>query len=182
MRRRGENWWESEAADGCIPHPISVDTVLLDGVHRNRVRHSGRFFIRKQVRSRARRSPRMSRGRYPNCRWRMSTCCRRARISRSLSSGVRRPISDAMEERSRRTRCQNMIRGSWLGVAKSIRRKSRVRGQNANADSLGGPTPVISRHPHRRQHCRDRGDRHQALAPRAASPILHSPSSRQSRP
>jgi len=52
-------------------------------------------------------------------RWRMRTCWRRARISRCLSPGVRRPMSAARGERSTSTVCQSMRRGSWLSDARS---------------------------------------------------------------
>jgi len=42
----------------------------------------------------------------------MSTCCRSARISRSLSSTINRLISAERGDNSRRRVCQNMIGGS----------------------------------------------------------------------
>jgi hypothetical protein len=49
-------------------------------------------------------------------RWTMSTCCRRARISRSRPSDIRRPMRAARGGRSNRGKCQTMVRGPARGT------------------------------------------------------------------
>ncbi len=135
-------------ANGYMPIPPLSDahSGALGGAAEAVVPDEGdcRFLMPMQESSRARRSPRLSRGRFPSWRRNTSTCCRRASIPRCRPPLTRRSTGEQMAETSRRARHQSIPGGSTdiltkssLAVAPS---RAPAEGRPPRCDYLWYPT------------------------------------------